>query len=172
MTIQWSMEITHQSCQKQKNRVYYGYEFPGVFESPVILNLHLRLWDSKIAGRMSSLRPSLDARGRLNALLRLPTQLWLGVKIVGNGILGTAKDLQVTKDTLRHKRYLTYERRQEASLQKMIGIPENFLKLRYVRIQKHQRFQNTKDNKSNRTEAALVIKAASFFKNHPFNIDF
>ena len=47
---------------KTKNRVYYGYEFPGVFESPVILNLHLRLWDSKIAGRMSSLRPSLDAR--------------------------------------------------------------------------------------------------------------
>ena len=86
--------------------------------------------------------------------------------------MGTAKDLQVTKDTLRYKRYLTYERRQEASLQKMIEIPENFLKLRYVRIQKYQRFQNTKDNKSNRTEAALVIKAASFFKNHPFNIDF
>ena len=46
----------------------------------------------------------------------------------------------------------------------MIGLQENFLKLRYVRIQKHQRFQDTIDNKSNRTEAALVIKAASFFE--------
>lgn len=51
---------------------------------PTILNLHLRLWDSYIADL--DVRPPLAAEGRravADAHLAL-----LGVKIVGNGILG------------------------------------------------------------------------------------
>ena len=51
---------------------------------PVILNLHLFLWDSYIAYWMSGRHCAAEGR-REAAVTHLA---WLGVKIAGNGILG------------------------------------------------------------------------------------
>lgn len=59
----------------------------GVRE-PAILNLHLRSWDSHIADLDA--RPPSAAEGR-RAVADTHLAL-LGVKIVGNGILGITKD--------------------------------------------------------------------------------
>ena len=57
-----------------------------MFDSPVILNLHLRSWDSNISSRMSGLRP-FGRQWKAERLLRLPTWLFeLGVKIQGTAL--------------------------------------------------------------------------------------
>lgn len=56
---------------------------------PTILNLHLRSWDSHIADLDA--RPPSAAEGR-RAVADTHLAL-LGVKIVGNGILGITKEL-------------------------------------------------------------------------------
>ena len=67
---------------------------------PTILNLHLRSWDSHIADLDA--RPPSAAEGR-RAVADTHLAL-LGVKIVGNGILGD------TKDSEGYNRSLQYER--------------------------------------------------------------
>ena len=57
-----------------------------------ILNLHLRSWDSYMSAIIC--QASDLCSGRQKKSLRSPTQLWLGVKIAINGILG----ITVTKE--------------------------------------------------------------------------
>ncbi len=65
---------------------------------PTFLNLHLLLWDSYIRRQMSS-HQYLWVREQWKAEtdVRLPTWLRLGVKNVGNGILGHTKAYKVRK---------------------------------------------------------------------------
>ena len=63
-------------------------KIPGMFDNPVILNLHLLLWDSYIADWMSSRHYAAEGRREV-AVTHLAL---LGVKIAGNGILGYFPD--------------------------------------------------------------------------------
>ena len=69
---------------------------------PTILNLHLRSWDSHIADLDA--RPPSAAEGR-RAVADTHLAL-LGVKIVGNGILGiTEENVYGTRRFLEYKRF-------------------------------------------------------------------
>ena len=75
-----------------------------MYDNPTILNLHLRLWDSYM--NMLEVRPKkfrFGERWKAEGWLRLPTWLWLGVKIVGNGILGVLqkKNLKSPKESYK-----------------------------------------------------------------------
>ena len=62
-------------------------QIPGMFDNPLILNLHLRLWDSYIAGWMPSLRLQWKAVRSVAV-----THLALARRQnSGNGILGLQK---------------------------------------------------------------------------------
>ncbi len=68
------------------NHIYA--KIPGVFDNPIILNLHLLLWDSYIA--VCNVRPPFAAEGSAYGCGYPPS--FARSQNIGNGILGVTKE--------------------------------------------------------------------------------
>lgn len=102
---------------------------PGVFDTPVILNLHLLLWDSYISNWMSGLRFAVEGR-RLAADTHLAL---LGVKIQEPAFWVFAKEEfdKSTGEYMMYRRCLSYKRyhtaQKSGEVQKICSVPKRRL---------------------------------------------